>query len=244
MRAGRSAPIVFVWKVGAWMYAITVFLVVGLMSLLITRGATGALIATGMPPEIAAFQARSAFTGAGFTTGEAENVVNHPARRQVVSWTMFVGNLGVPTLVVTVLVGLLAPGPGTTPDRVLELVIGLAVLAVLAFTPPVSRFFVWLGQRTIGPVLERAFSGAPQQLLQLGDDYRVATVELSHKLPIRSIRGLQQALPDVTVLGVRPKGQPGVFVTGPPVDIELKSGDAVVVLADQESLDSLTVHSG
>ena len=65
--------------------------------------------ATGVPPEIAAFQARSAFSGAGFTTTEAENVVNHPARRRIIATTMFAGSLGTPTLVVTVLLGFVAP---------------------------------------------------------------------------------------------------------------------------------------
>ena len=94
------------------MYAIATFFVVAVLSIGFTRMAAGALIATGLPPEVASFQARSAFSGAGFTTTEAENVVNHPARRKIIGTTMFVGNLGTPTLVVTVLVGFLAPGPG------------------------------------------------------------------------------------------------------------------------------------
>ena len=87
------------------MYAVATFLVVAILSMAFTRLAAGALIATGLPPEIASFQARSAFSGAGFTTTEAENVVNHPIRRRVIATTMLVGSLGTPTLVVTVLLG-------------------------------------------------------------------------------------------------------------------------------------------
>lgn len=67
------------------MYAVATFLVVAVITMVFGQFATGALIATGVPPEIAAFQARSVFSGAGFTTTEAENVVNHPTRRRIFS---------------------------------------------------------------------------------------------------------------------------------------------------------------
>ena len=75
------------------MYAVATFFVVAVISVAFTKFAAGALIATGVPPESAAFQARSAFSGAGFTTTEAENVVNHPVRRRIISLAMFVGSL-------------------------------------------------------------------------------------------------------------------------------------------------------
>ena len=56
--------------------AIATFLMVALLSLLFTRLATGSLIATGMPSEAAAFQARSAFTGAGFPPPERPPVAD------------------------------------------------------------------------------------------------------------------------------------------------------------------------
>ena len=104
----------------AAMYAVATFLVVAVITVAFTKLATGALIATGVPPESAAFQARSAFSGAGFTTTEAENVVNHRVRRRIIGTTMFVGSLGTPTLVLTVLVGFVAPGPGSTTERALR----------------------------------------------------------------------------------------------------------------------------
>lgn len=221
------------------MYAIATFLVVALLSLLFTRLATGSLIATGMPPESAAFQARSAFTGAGFTTTEAENVVNHPVRRRVISTTMFVGNLGVPTLVVTVTLGFLAPGPGETSTRALVFAAGVALIVVLAFTRPVTNLFVALGRRSTQPLLQRSLTGRVVPLLSLSEEYQVAALPLSDDVPLRSIRGLQQALPRVRVLGVRPRGQHGRFISGPPSDVDLHAGDDLVVLARTSHLDEL-----
>lgn len=221
------------------MYAIATFLIVALLSLLFTRVATGVLIATGMPPEAAAFQARSAFTGAGFTTTEAESVVNHPTRRRVVSTTMFVGNLGIPTLVVTVLAGLLAPGPGDTRARGIVLVVGLTFLVLLAFSRPMTRFLVEIGRRSAGPLLKRTLSGTPVPLLTLSDEVQVVAVPLVDGLPWRSVQGLQQIMPQVRVLGVRPEGRPGRFVHGAATDLELRAGDEVVLLAGRDELASL-----
>jgi hypothetical protein len=64
------------------MVGILSFLVILLVSVLITKVATIALAHTGLSHESARFQARSAFTGVGFTTNEAERVVTHPVRRR------------------------------------------------------------------------------------------------------------------------------------------------------------------
>ncbi len=71
--------------------AIASFLLVIAVSLVITRVATVVLVASGMSRQHARFQSRSAFTGTGFTTSEAESVLNHPLRRKVVMLLMLLG---------------------------------------------------------------------------------------------------------------------------------------------------------
>ena len=56
------------------MFAVLSLLTVIMISIVITRIATIALVQTGLARESARFQARSALTGVGFTTGEAERV--------------------------------------------------------------------------------------------------------------------------------------------------------------------------
>ena len=80
------------------MVALSGLLVVILISLVITRVATVALMLTGLSRESARFQARSALSGVGFTTGEAEAVVNHPLRRRVVMVLMLLGGAGTVTV--------------------------------------------------------------------------------------------------------------------------------------------------
>jgi Trk K+ transport system NAD-binding subunit len=85
----------------------------------------------------------------------------------------------------------------------------------------------------------RTLTGRVVPLLSLSDDYQVVALPLADDLPLRSVRGLQQAMPMVRVLGVRPAGERGRFVSGPPSDVDLHAGDDVVVLADAEALEEL-----
>jgi len=220
------------------MYAIATFLIVAVITIVFGQLATGALIATGVPPEIAAFQARSAFSGAGFTTTEAENVVNHPARRRIISTTMFVGSLGTPTLVVTVLAGLIVPGPGSTAERVLVLVSGIAAIVVSLANRPIKRLLVRVGRHYATQRLLPALDERAEVLLALPGGYRVE----SHRLveqpeeTVRGLRGLEQAMVGVKVLGVRRGAQ---FFGAPPVDITLTTGDELVVYGHRDQLDQI-----
>lgn len=81
------------------MISIISLLVVLTLSILVTRIATVALTHTGLARESAKFQARSAFTGVGFTTDESEKVFNHPIRQRILLLLMLLGNAGVVTAV-------------------------------------------------------------------------------------------------------------------------------------------------
>jgi hypothetical protein len=75
------------------MTALISLLSVVTLSILINKIATVALVQTGVAKHIARFQARSALTGCGFTTTEAEKVINHPVRRRIVAILMLLGNI-------------------------------------------------------------------------------------------------------------------------------------------------------
>jgi len=82
------------------------------LSILITRIATIALLHTGLSRESARFQARSAFTGVGFTTAESEKVVNHPVRRRILLLLMLLGNAGVATAMSSLILTFIGKGQG------------------------------------------------------------------------------------------------------------------------------------
>lgn len=125
-------------------------LVVVSISILITQVAAIMLAHTGLLScETTRFQARSAFSGAGFTTTESERVVSYPRRRRIVLVLMLLGNTGI-----------------------VMLTLGLAALWGIATSPWVNhqlaRLIDWSPHRHTRLDIKDYAS-----LLQLSGDYRV-----------------------------------------------------------------------
>jgi len=80
------------------------------VSYLVVRVGAIGLEMTGMERSRARFQALSAFSGTGFTTKEAELVVNHPRRRKIVSYLMILGNAGIVSVIATFVLSLRQSG--------------------------------------------------------------------------------------------------------------------------------------
>jgi len=89
------------------MTAIITLVVIAFFSLLAVRVATIALTMTGLSYDTAIFQSCSAFFGVGFTTREAELVVNHPIRRRIIRDLIFAGNIGLTSALATTVASLL-----------------------------------------------------------------------------------------------------------------------------------------
>ncbi|MGD1806218.1 TrkA C-terminal domain-containing protein [Dapis sp. BLCC M126] len=119
---------------------ISLFIAVS-MSLLITHIAATALTLTGLSQASAKFQARSAFTGSGFTTKESEKVVNHPVRRRIIMLLMFTGNAGVITVISSLVLTFISDaGPNDWLWRSLILILGVALLWAIATNRTFNRF--------------------------------------------------------------------------------------------------------
>ena len=148
---------------------------------------------------------------------------------------MFVGSLGTPTLVVTVLVGVIAPGPGSTTQRVLVTISGLFLVAMAVLNRPVTAWVVRVGQRYASRRLVPALSEQRVELLVLSERFAVQSVTLRAPVEsIRSLRGLTQALPGATVLGVRrPNGE---YIGEPPSDIDLDHGDELILYGRRDAV--------
>lgn len=74
------------------------------VSLFVVRIASVALRLTGLSDDVARFQSLSALTGTGFTTHEAEMIVNYPLRRRILASLMVFGNLGLVSVAATLIV--------------------------------------------------------------------------------------------------------------------------------------------
>jgi hypothetical protein len=220
------------------MFAISSLLVVVLISLIVTRVATVALIATGLSREMARFQARSAFTGTGFTTQEAESVVSHPVRRRIVLVLMLAGNAGLAAVVASLMLGFTHGGAGGTSWRVLELVLGLAALLVVAR----SR---WVDRRlspAIGRVLSR-WTDVPLRdyagLLELDQGYRVLELAVRPEDWTAGRTLAELALRDegIVVLGIRRRD--GGWVGVPSGDTRVEPGDTLILYGHADDVCAL-----
>ena len=78
-----------------------ILLIAILISFVVVRIGGFALQLTGMESNVARFQALSAFTGTGFTTTEAERVVQHRTKRRIVTILIILGNAGLVTIIAT-----------------------------------------------------------------------------------------------------------------------------------------------
>ena len=139
-----------------------------------------ALEATGMERAKARFQALSAITGTGFTTGEAESVVNHPKRRRIASWLIFLGNIGVVAFIILLILFVLTALDTLSLVQILVLVLFLIIFALLvwlATTKRVSNYMLGLFRRNRYLASELS---AVENLHQAGD-YGIARLEVGKK---------------------------------------------------------------
>lgn len=219
------------------MIAIIALLVAVLVGLLITRFATMALVATGMSRQYARFQARSAFTGVGFTTSEAERVVNHPVRRRIILILMLVGNAGIATLIATLLIGFNQSSAGQTLSRGLVLAGGLAIIWLLASSSWVDRKLRKLMVRIFGDwgdLQLRDYAG----LLKVGADYDIGELHVREGDWIAGRSLGQVGLRDegVIVLGIDRNGE---YMGTPDGQATAEPGDTLIVYGRESVLSEL-----
>ncbi len=228
------------------MYAIASLLAVLAVSLLVTRIATVVLSASGMSGESARFQARSAFTGAGFTTAESERVVAHPLRRRVVMLLMLVGNIGFVAAASSLILGFRGGAAGASWMRVFELAAGLILLVFLSRSPQVNR---WL-TRLIGRALRRWTDLAGRDftvLAEVGDGYVVSELAIGPNdwVAGRTLEELRLADEGLLVLRINRNG--GDYVAHPDSGSRLGRGDVLVLYGRADAvadLDHRTVDDG
>jgi hypothetical protein len=210
------------------MTAIISLLVVLALSLLITRVATVALTLTGMSRESARFQARSAFSGVGFTTSESEQVVSHPVRRRIVLMLMLLGNAGVVSALASLVLSVISLERGPLWPRLAALLGGVAFLWAVASSRWVDR---WLS-RLIGWALTKWTSLDVRDyaaLLNLSGGYKVAEMQVKEGDWLAGKKLAQLRLRDegILVLGIHRKD--GTYIGAPRGWTEIRPGDTLIV---------------
>lgn len=209
------------------------------LSLIITRLATVALVLTGLSQEAARFQARSAFTGTGFTTREAESIVDHPVRRRIVMVLMILRSAGL----ISIIISLILSFVGSDTDQV-----KLTRLAYLAC----GVFVIWLLSQSRW--IDRAMRKAMEHLLRRWSDLdtrdyvsllnlsgpytvREEAIDEDHWLASRGLGDCKLHKEGVLVLGIYRND--GSYIGAPTGNTEIEPGDTLVLYGRAESLREL-----
>ena len=221
------------------MIAIASLLTILTVSVLITRIATVALSHTGLSRESARFQARSAFTGVGFTTNESEKVVSHPVRRRILLLLMVLGNAGVVTAVSSLIVTLVDfKESGSIFFRVVVLITGLVLLWSIAYSDWVDRRLSHIISRALKRFTDldvKDYAG----LLHLAGDYRVAEVQVRSEdwLANRKLEEIRLRDEGIALLGVT--RQDGTYIGIPGGSTKILPHDTLILYGRQDALENL-----
>ena len=211
------------------MTAVVSLLVVLTVSLLVTRVATVALTATGLSRETARFQARSAFSGSGFTTSESEAVVRHPVRRRIIMALMLVGNAGIVAVIASFVLTFVEPAAGAlTWVRVATLLGGLGGLLALANSRLVDSWITSLTMRALKRWTHldtRDYAG----LLHVGGDYLVTEllVQAGDWIADRDLESLALRKEGAVLLGI--ERLDGTYLGVPHGNTVINAGDVLVL---------------
>ncbi|MGD2051037.1 MAG: TrkA C-terminal domain-containing protein [Acidimicrobiia bacterium] len=224
------------------MIAVASLLVLVIIILLVARVATVALMATGLPTEVARLQARSMLTGVGYTTGESESIVTHPVRRRIAMILMLVGNVGLVSLLASVMLSFATSATtGQVMSRFGVMIAGLLAIFLLIRT----RIFEHMVTRLIARVF-RNFADLElrdfHHLMQLSRDYAVTELQVRPEdwLAERTLSDLE--LPDEGVLVLAVQRADGDFLGAPRGRTVVHRYDTLVLYGRAEVLADLDIR--
>ncbi|MFP4053420.1 MAG: TrkA C-terminal domain-containing protein [Phycisphaerae bacterium] len=214
------------------------------LSLFITRLAAVALSMTGMSRAAASFQARSAFTGTGFTTEESEQIVNHPVRRRIVMMLMILRSAGLVTIVISIILSFAgAANPMQLLYRLGWLIGGVAALLILEHLPVVDYTL----ERAIGWALDRWTDLDVRdyaRLLKVSGEYTITEMHVDEGdwVEGKELRECDLGQEGVTVLGI--ERQDGDYVGAPHGSSAIHAGDTLILYGRNDTLAELDKRRG
>lgn len=208
-----------------------------LVSFLFVRAASIALMMTGLEKHKARFQALSAFSGTGFTTKEAELIVNHPTRRKITRWLMITGNAGIVTVIVTATSSFSTSTGYQLPLNILLLLIGIFIIYKLAKNRGFVRSWEhFIEERLIkSPQFEESTT---EDLLHFIEGYGLVKKIVAEESPMigQSLAKLKLNKMGILVLGLEREKS---WIPTPKASEILKSFDRLVVYGPLDALKTM-----
>ncbi|MDD5496196.1 MAG: TrkA C-terminal domain-containing protein [Candidatus Omnitrophica bacterium] len=201
-----------------------------------------ALELTGLSPEIASFQAQSAFSGTGFTTTESEALVAHPVRRRIIRILILMGSAGITTSIATLVITFLGQSGKDVLERSTILLIGLVILSIVAR----SRYLYHIMKIVIAKALKRWTKMRVfdyEQLLGFSEGYAISRIAVkAHSwLKDKRLSELKLERHGLTVLAIyRKAGKKEKFMGGLTGETIINVGDILICYAPEEVSEAIS----
>ncbi|RJP29133.1 MAG: potassium transporter TrkA [Candidatus Omnitrophota bacterium] len=219
------------------MFALIGLLIIITLSLIGVRIGAIALELTWLSPEIASFQAQSAFSGAGFTTSESEAIVAHPVRRRIIRLLILFGSAGITTSMATLVLTFMDKNGTDFAIKGIILLLGLLLIFLFAR----SRHIYVLMRKVISKALKkwttmRIFDY--EQLLGLSEGYCISRVIVRKNswAVDKKLNELHLEQLGVLVLGIYRKiGRREKFIGGLTGETVINSGDILICYSQQDA---------
>jgi len=202
-------------------------LLIVVVSLLLVQLGANALNLTGMSRAASQFQAASAFFGVGYTTREAEMVVEHPVRRRIILHLIIAGNIGITSALVVTLI------QSNQADTHFWLMAPLLIAGVVGFGLLMNVGWV---KRPLDALMRRLLTRAGviraldyEVLLHVQDGFSVSEVELveGHPFVGQTLGATRPSDRGIVILGIHRKD--GTFAGVPGKHAVLHPGDVAMI---------------
>jgi hypothetical protein len=211
-----------------------ILLIAILVSFIIVRIGGFALELTGIEPDVARFQALSAFSGTGFTTREAERVVGHKTRRRIITILILLGNAGTVTVIATLVLSFTQVSGYSYFFIRLAIIIGgiFGLYQLIIRTGAGRRMPAWLRRPVMNQILREA--PAVEEIFRAEKDWVISLVMIKESsksigLSVADIR----AEGDIEILGI---DRADTYLTRPNWDERIAEGDRLLVYANRKAV--------
>jgi hypothetical protein len=212
-----------------------ILLITILLSFIVVRIGGFALQLTGIEPEVARFQALSAFSGTGFTTREAERVVGHRIRRRIVTILIILGNAGMVTVIATLVASFTQVGGYAWFFIRLAIIIGgiFGLYQLIMRSNVGRRILDWLQRPVVNRIL-RAAPPAVEEIFHVEKDWAISLVLIKG-----SSKSIGLSVADITaegaieILGI---DRAGTYLIRPSREEKIVGGDRLLIYATRKSV--------
>jgi len=227
--------------------ALLALLIIVAVALVIVRIGATALMMTGLPRDVAEFQAVSCFFGVGFTTSESEMIVSHPTRRRIAAHLIISGNIGLTGALGTVILTFIQQDPDWIDEivplaneyaffyKLAIILVGILFIAVVFRIGIVKKILETLIKASLEK-FQDVRTIDYETVLRSSDGYAIMQVEIENGHPLigRTLAGAKLSQDGVLVIGI--KRATGEYLGATHATTEFKADDLLTVYGTEAAI--------